>query len=993
MSHRTDASPHLDLNAVRPLLDGASGPRYWRSLEELAGTEAFQDYLRGEFPENVEVWTDPASRRDFLRLMGASLALAGIGGCGAQPPEEIVPYVKQPESVVPGRPRYYATAMTLGGFATGVLVESHEGRPTRIEGNPDHPASLGAADPFTQAEILALYDPDRSRVVLHNGRVSTYDDFLSALLAVRQSQLARKGAGLRVLTGSITSPTLAGRLKALLDDFPEARWHRHEPAGGDVQVDAPIYDFSKADIILSLDANFLAEGPSHIPDSRAFAARRELAEGDKPSAMNRLYVAEPCPTITGAMADHRKRVKAGEVLRLAQHVADAVGGDPPVVTRTYWADLVADDLKAHRGRGLVLAGAHQPAAVHVLAHQINVELGNVGQTVSYLESAEVRPPKGRGGSLADLVGHMQNGKVAALLILGGNPVYDAPADLDFAGALKHVGFVARLGLHEDETSELCPWHVPEAHTLETWGDALAFDGTATIQQPLIAPLYNGKSAIELLSAFTRGEGRAGLAEVRETWKERSRAKDFDAFWRKALHDGVVAGEKPKPRDVSPKDTAEARPDVGGLEIVFRPDPTIWDGRYANNGWLQELPKPMSKLTWDNAALMSPATAKRLGLAVDDLTGEADVVDLSYRGRTLRMPIWILPGHADDSVTVHLGYGRKKIGRVGENAGASAYALRTSDAPHFGGGLEVVRTGVRQKMAITQHHQNMENRELVRSATAEEFARNPEFAQEPDREFTRDLTLFDEPEPQAIRQAGFGNAWGMAINLNTCIGCNACVTACQSENNIPVVGKEQVLAGRELHWIRIDRYYEGSEADPAIVHQPVPCMHCEKAPCELVCPVAATTHSAEGLNEMTYNRCVGTRYCSNNCPYKVRRFNFLQYSDQKTPVLKLLNNPDVTVRTRGVMEKCTYCVQRISAARIHAEADGGRPVRGNEVVTACQAACPTRAITFGNLNDREAEVVKWKESPRNYALLAELNTRPRTTYLAKLTNPNPKLGSE
>ena len=437
---------------------------------------------------------------------------------------------------------------------------------------------------------------------------------------------------------------------------------------------------------------------------------------------------------------------------------------------------------------------------------------------------------------------------------------------------------------------------------------------------------------------------------------------------------------------------EGRQAAEGLEIVFRPDPTVFDGRFANNGWLQELPKPLTKLTWDNAAMLSPATARKLGLAVDGLNAEADLVDLRYQGRSLRMPIWILPGHAEDSVTVHLGYGRTKAGRIGDGAGANAYALRTSDAPHFGGGLEIRKVEGTQRLAITQHHHNMENRELVRSATVAAFQHDREFAQEPDRKYTRELTLYEDPAPQEAREHGVGNAWGMAIDLNLCIGCNACIIGCQSENNIPVVGREQVLAGREMHWIRVDRYFEGDEAAPKVAFQPLPCMHCEKAPCELVCPVAATSHSAEGLNEMTYNRCVGTRYCSNNCPYKVRRFNFLQYSDQTTPVLKLLNNPDVTVRTRGVMEKCTYCVQRISAARIRAD-EQNRPVGGDEVVTACQQACPTRAISFGNLNDKQAEVVRKKDSPRNYSLLAELNTRPRTTYLARVTNPNPELGAE
>ncbi len=595
---------------------------------------------------------------------------------------------------------------------------------------------------------------------------------------------------------------------------------------------------------------------------------------------------------------------------------------------------------------------------------------------------------------------MKGGKVSTLAILGGNPAYDASADLGFAEALRGVKTTIRLGLYEDETSKLCQWHIPESHPLEAWSDARAFDGTATIVQPLIAPLYGGKSAIEFVAALATGGSRQGLDLVRSYWKDQKPGAGFDAFWRKTLRDGVVAGSSAKPVQVALKPlgslTPEAEPVGGSVEVVFRPDPTVWDGRFANNGWLQELPKPMTRLTWDNAALVSPRTAESLGLRRDQLYGESDIIELTFPERTrLRIPAWVTPGQADGVITVHLGYGRTRAGRVGTGAGFDAYTVRTSGSP-WSARATATRTEKTYTLATVQHHSNMENRELVRVASLAKYGEHPRFAPGARRaRHAPEATLFEIPLPQLVRTPGEdgapgeGNAWGMAINLNTCIGCNACVVACQSENNIPVVGKEQVLMNREMHWIRIDRYYEGEEDDPEIHHQPVPCMHCEKAPCELVCPVGATTHSAEGLNEMTYNRCVGTRYCGNNCPYKVRRFNFFQYSDETTPSKKLMYNPDVTVRPRGVMEKCTYCVQRISAARIAAEGEGRR-VEGNEVVTACQGACPTRAIVFGNLNDRAADVVKHKASPRNYALLAELNTRPRTTYVAKLTNPNPDL---
>ena len=1006
--HHHHHDEHHGLAEIRGRLAGESGPQFWRSLEELAGTEAFQDFLGREFSSQAEEWSDPVGRRQFLRLMGASLALAGVSGCAFQPQQTIVPYVRAPEQIVNGKPLFFATALTHEGYATGVLVESWQGRPTKIEGNPGHPASLGATDAFMQASILSLYDPDRSQVITRNGRISTWDDFLAAVIDLRRRNRADGGERLRILTETVLSPTLVAQIRSLLAAFPKAKWYQYEPVGRDGAREGlrlafgehvePIHHLAKADVIVSLDADFTTQGPGRLRDAREFASRREPG-GPAGGSMNRLYVVEPTPSCTGSIADHRLAIPSGTIPIMVQAIAHGLGvagvtspapGMKPQHAK--FAAAIVADLKAHQGASLVMAGLGQPSVVHALTAAINHSLGNVGKTVDYIGTLE-SDPANRTAGLRELAADMSGGGVGTLLIVGGNPVYDAPADIDFSAAVDKVETTIRLGLFEDETSSRCHWQIPEAHPLEAWGDALASDGTATIVQPLIAPLYNGKSAIELVAALATGETKDGLDIVRSHWQAKRPGPGFDGFWRRTLRDGLVADSAAKPRSVAIKLTSvqiAPPPDVPALEVVFRPDPTIWDGRFANNGWLQELPKPISRITWDNAALMAPATARSLGVAADELTGKVDLVDLTRNGRTLRMPVWIVPGQAEGTITVHLGYGRTHAGRVGDGAGFNAYRLRTSDSPWSATGMRVEKVAGVYELATIQHHSNMEGRELVRIGTVDEYRKTPDFAQLPDEHVKPGLTLYEVPLPQLRRQEGHeGNSWGMSINLNTCIGCNACVVACQSENNIPVVGKEQVIRGREMHWLRIDRYYEGDADSPAIHHQPVPCMHCEQAPCELVCPVAATTHSAEGLNEMTYNRCVGTRYCGNNCPYKVRRFNFLQFSDETTPSLKLMRNPDVTVRSRGVMEKCTYCVQRINAARIVAEGENRR-VGGNEVETACQSACPTRAIVFGNLNDPAAEVVKLKSSPRNYALLAELNTRPRTTYLAKLTNPNPAL---
>ncbi len=993
MTRQDTDRQHLDLSVIRARLDALQGPEYWRSLEELAQTEDFQDFLHGEFPQQASVWMDPIGRRQFLQLMGASLALAGLGACTRQPDEKIVPYVKAPEQITPGKPLFFATAMTLGGIAYSLLVESHMGRPTKIEGNPNHPSSFGATTAFAQASVLTLYDPDRSKVVSDGRRISTWDAFLSTINTKLAAQGAKQGAGLRVLTETVTSPTLANQLKALLAKFPAAKWHQYEPVGRDpVRRGARLafgedvethYRFDKADVILALDADFLSSGPGSLRYARDFAAKRQVQSSHV--TMSRLYVVESTPSNTGAMADHRLPLRAGEIESFARTVAHGLGIEAvgeAVPTTSKWVDALVRDLQQHRGASIVVPGDHQPAIVHVLAHAMNHALGNVGSTVFYTDPVEANPVD-QTESLRELVREMEAGQVDMLVIAGGNPVFTAPADLSFAAHLSKVRLRIHLSLYQDETSALCHWHLPEAHYLESWGDARAHDGTVTMIQPLIAPLYGGKSGHELLAVLNGKPDRSSYDIVHDYWKGQNLADDFEKFWRKALHTGWIADTALPAKSVTlkpPEEWAAPAPQTltpqSPLEIVFHPDPTIWDGRFANNGWLQELPKPLTKLTWDNAVLVSPATAERLGLSNED------TVELRYRGRFVRGPVWIMPGHAEGSATVYLGYGRTRAGRVGTGVGFNAYAIRTSDASSFASGLEIRRTGDRYPLASTQHHHSMEGRHLIRVGTIQEYQKHPHFAQELAHEPSPDQTLYPEYKYE-------GYAWGMAIDLNACIGCNACVVACQAENNIPVVGKTEVIVGRAMHWLRIDRYYKGDLDNPETYHQPVLCMHCENAPCELVCPVAATVHSDEGLNDMVYNRCVGTRYCANNCPYKVRRYNYFLYADWNTRSLKLLRNPDVTVRSRGVMEKCTYCVQRINAARIEAKKED-RQIRDGEIVTACQAVCPTNAIVFGNINDPKSHVARLKAEPRNYGLLSDLNTKPRTSYLARLRNPNPEI---
>ncbi len=965
----------------------------WRSLEDRGRTPAARVRVQAEI---LAPLAEPTSRRSFLQLMGASMALAGLGACARQPIEKIVPYVKQPEDLVPGRPLFFATALTIAGVASPVLVESHEGRPTKIEGNPEHPASLGATDRFAQADIMRLYDPDRSTVVMHLDDISTWANCTEALRVALGEQLAKRGAGLRILTPSVTSPALAAQIGAVLAQYPDAKWVQYDPDGRDAVREAsrrafgaPMsvrYDLSNADVVVTLDSDLLTSGPGNVRYARDFMRRRRIHEGES-ATMNRLYAVESMPTSTGSVADHRVGLAPSEIALFTAALAAELGvagatrpsaALPDKAAR--WVVAVAKELAAHRGRSLVVAGDCLPVEVQVLAFAINAALGNVGPTFVVTDPIEVRPTA-QHEELAALASDMQSGRVETLLVLESNPVYDAPVDLAFGDAMRRVPNCFHLGLYRDETAELCQWHVPAVHELESWGDARAYDGTLSLQQPLVEPLYDGHSSLDVLM-LVAGQTGTVLDLIRSQWQVLYGGAGFEKLWRRTLHDGFASGSQFVPRGVelradAVRDAATrlAGTSASGNEVVLRFDPNVHDGRFANNGWLQEVPKPWTKLVWDNAAIVSAAMAHELGVETGDM------VELQTDGGKVEAGVWVLPGHAERCVTAHLGYGRRRGGNVAAGAGFDAYALSTTRS-RWGGPVQVRKVAGHRTLVTTQEHHDMMRRNLVRRATLEEFTANPHFAHEEGPAPARDESMFKTFEYK-------GNAWGVAIDLGSCTGCNACVVACNSENNIAVVGRDQVRRNREMHWIRIDRYFEGDLNDPQIHHQPVMCMQCENAPCEQVCPVAATSHSPEGLNDMVYNRCVGTRYCSNNCPYKVRRFNFYGYQDVKTPVLQLMRNPDVTIRTRGVMEKCTYCVQRINHARIDAKNEN-RPIRDGEIVTACQQVCPTEAIVFGDINDPESKVAKMKRETRNYGVLEDLNTRPRTTYVAKLRNPNSEL---
>jgi len=1007
--HVVDSAP-MTLEAVREELKGAKGKKYWRSMDELANTPEFQEAVVREFPAMAQEWVDPVSRRGFLRLMGASLALAGMAGCTKQPDEIIYPYVKAPEDLILGKPMYFATAHPFTTGAVPLLVKSDEFRPIKIDGNPEHAYNQGGSDPYSQGSLLDLYDPDRSQHVTFEGEGREWEEFAEAL---REKLAATKdGTGIYFLSTTFTSPTLARQWGEVQKAYPKAKLVQYDPALAGTTIASGInvrYDLTGADVIVSLDADFLsgASYPGFHRLVRDYADRRKQPE----NGMNRLYTVESTPTTTGMKAEHRLGLRASEIPAFTAALAQAVGVASVTAPAHVWSGeqqgfltALAKDLKASAGKSAVLAGIYQDRSVAELALAINNALGNVGKTVFVSPEPAIPMPSDQFGDFKGLVADLNAGKVDWMVILNANPIYDAPADLDFPTAFNKAKIVAHLGSHYDETGHVSHWHIPAAHYLEYWSDARAYDGTISIVQPMIDPLYGGHTAHDVFQNLLNEPMLSSYAAVRETWKPVIKG-DFETGWRKALHDGWIEntafdktakpgasfafkGAVPTP---TPKDS---------LEIIFRPDPTVYDGRWNNVGWLQELPKPVTNLSWDNAAIVSGATLSKLGLEEDD------IVELCVGDGRVKAPVIVAPGHPDNSVTVYLGYGREFAGRVGSGQGFNAYLIRNSWAPLYATG-SIRKVEGKWGIAITKSHYDDQRgsmfgqqgsgdnslegdealgpRGIIRCATLDEFKANPNFAHEGDNHETPryDTSLFPNwPYNEA-------NAWAMAIDMNSCTGCNACIVSCYAENNIPVVGKEQVRIGRDMQWIRIDTYFEGDLASPRAHFQPMNCQQCENAPCEQVCPVGATVHSPEGLNMMIYNRCVGTRYCSNNCPYKVRRFNFLLYSDYETESLKLMRNPDVTVRSRGVMEKCSYCVQRIQEAKIRADKEN-RNIRDGEIVTACQQACPAHAIVFGNKNDPNSHVSKLRAMERNYQVIADINTRPRTTYIAEVLNPNQEL---
>ena len=1054
MDKTPEVNKELALQKMRAELEGKRGQEYWRTLDEVSHSEEFNTWFEDEFPNRKDLLT--IDRRTLLKFAGASLALAGLSGCRGVflPEEKLVPYVKAPEELVPGKALFYASAVTLAGYATGVLVEQHEGRPIKLEGNPDHPASLGALDSISQSEVLNFYDPDRSQNVMDKNGIATWEEFQKVLKDQMEARVSTGGKGIAMLFGTVTSPTLGDMVEKFKKKYPAAKVYSWEPAGRSSVNSAvasvtgkpgvPVYDFSKAKVVVTVDGDFLSnsDNPGALVYARQFAQSRRVL--GKTGEMSRLYAIEASSGLVGAMADHRYMVKPSEVYGAACALAKEIGvsGPSAEATGVLKGDIAAivKDLKANIGQSIVVAGEHQPAEVHAIAFMINNALGNVGKTVKFVASPEASAGY---GTIEDLTKDLSIGLIDLLYISNSNPVYTAPADLKFADNLAKAKLKISLTGTPDETSALCDWTLPMAHTLEAWGDARSFEGTVTIQQPIIAPLFDGRSEIELFSNFM-GENRGGYDILRTYWQANGMGtKDFEKTWRTAIHNGTVANTASA--TLAMATLAPTLPPViaptAGLEAAFIPDSAVFDGRFGNNGWLQELPRPLTKVVWDNVVTLSVTDAAALNVKTDEMVkvttpvGEIDGI------------VYVLPGQAPGSVTMNLGYGRTSGGTLAtvgisnggdQGGGFDSYKLRTSKSLHYTQITSITSLNTEQHLASTQGHSPLggskvpDKRDIIRVGTlaaylkAAEESEKEQTQEKKQEKFDEALKIGQSPDKKEIREGNLypeevfewdGDQWGMTIDMNACTGCGACVTACQAENNISVVGKEQVGKGREMHWIRLDRYYTGSDENPEVVWQPVACVHCEKAPCEPVCPVAATIHSHEGLNQMVYNRCVGTRYCSNNCPYKVRRFNYLNWTDNqeqftkkvqpwntrvipgpiKEPksdgiqLLKLLNNPDVTVRSRGVMEKCTYCVQRINEARIESK-KAGRRIADGDVITACQQSCPSQAIVFGNIADKNSKVSKLRNDPRSYLLLEELQTRPRTSHLAKLRNPNPEIKS-
>ncbi len=1012
--------------------------RFWRSLAHLRNDPAFQQIARHEFMPGAADPPGGASRRQFLQLMGASIAMAGLSAC-RRPVQRIMPYTRKPEEIIEGIPLFYATAMPLRGVLSGLLAQSHEGRPTKVEGNPDHPVSRGATGVFEQASVLNLYDPDRSRSVLRDGAASTWAAFVDFC---RQLAVDAAGKRLVVLSEETSSPTVAALRQQLAGRFPQLRWITYRAEGDDpVRLGLqrafgspyrPVYHFEQAQVIVSLDADFL--GPTahnFVHATRAFADGRRLSTPQ--DAMSRLYVVESAYSITGGMADHRLRLRSSQIPAFAAALAARLGlGSGPTAFADHpYVAAMAADLQQAGSRGLVLAGETQPPEIHALCAALNGALGSIGTAVTYLDAGE-EPTRPQAEELVELVRDLNDGNVDALLLLGVNPVYDAPAGLDFGAAMKRAGETIHVGLWVDETARAARWHLPRAHYLEAWGDGRSYDGTLSVIQPLIAPLYaDARSDIEVLGALATGLDQAGYDLVRAGWRAVLPGA-FEQAWRKVLHDGFLPGTAFAPAADPPQPpTLGALPTPGDddLELVFRLDPTVLDGVYANNAWCQELPDPTTKIVWDNVALMSPQTADRLDLSVEYSKGKyyVDLVELTLGDRSVTLPVWVLPGHADDSISVTLGYGREITsnrphrkspfwdkdedtdvyghGALANGVGQNVAVLRPTASTRVATGVQVRKTGQTYLIITTQEHGTLdvEARPLVRVATYAEYEKQPDFVQEfeaptPREPFAEYPALWENQHPAGTAAMKdnpyYRNQWGMVVDLNACTGCSACIVACNSENNISVVGKEHVGNGREMLWMRLDRYFishgdDEAPENPQMVVQPVLCQHCENAPCEAVCPVAATVHSPDGTNQMIYNRCIGTRYCSNNCPYKVRRFNFFNWTKTLPLEVQMAQNPNVTVRFRGVMEKCSFCIQRIRRAQQRAGLED-RTVEDGEVVTACQQACPAQAITFGDLNDPESRVSTMKQNSRRYEMLAELDVKPRLSYLGRVRNPNPSL---
>jgi molybdopterin-containing oxidoreductase family iron-sulfur binding subunit len=994
-------SQNMHTDKLHPKPDAlSSSDAQWLNLDAFVDDPDFGAFMQQNYPREAAIVEGAGmNRRNFLKLMGASMVLGGLTltGCAPARPEHeaIIPYVREPENLIPGKPLFFASTVVVGGVGTGIVIETHEGRPHRVDSNPNHPGSAGGASTGILASVLELYNPQRSAEVREDGNISSWDDFAAAFNTIRGD--LGDGSGIRILTEQSSSPALAQQVADLQEQYPGAQWYQYDPVGrNNVKEGArlafgdpvnTVYDISQAATILSLDSNFLGgQMPGSLHYARDFADGRRVRveEGADSLAddvtMNRLYAVESTPTITGANADHRQTLRATEVGQFALALANAVGAAGGQDVSGNWDaqffSVLVEELQASGSNSVVIVGDEQPPAVHALGHAINEALGNVGTTVRYTDPLITNSPN-TVEQLSTLTSDITSGNVEALFIIGGNPAFTAPSDIPFGDAISRVPFSVHVGTYFDDTSEQCVWHVPEASYIEAWADARAYDGTASVVQPPIGSIFEDARSLHEMIAFIADDDRSGYDVVRDYWQGEL-SGDFETTWRTALHDGVIEGTTFD--SISPSLSGTLADDIAaqisapsaGLELILRPDPNLYDGRYAYNAWLQEVPEAITKITWDNYAQLSPATADSLRLE------NGDLVTLTLAGRSIEAPVWVVTNHPDDSVTVYLGYGQGISAELDAGLNFNAYPIRTSEMLWIGNDVQLERSGGSYQLARTQKEFETFGTKPVRPGTLAEFITNPQFAEKKLKEgnFLEDVTFEgDTGEYQ----------WGMSIDLTSCIGCNACMVGCQSENNIPSVGKAEVLQERDMHWIRIDRY---DAADGGSNFQPVPCQHCENAPCEYVCPVQATVHDHEGLNLMIYQRCIGTRACSANCPYSVRKFNFKDYIDD-APTLVDQRNPDVTVRMRGVMEKCTYCVQRISAARAEAGKED-RPIRDGEVTPACATACPTQAIHFGDISDPTTRVSREKAQPHDYGVLEEINTVPRTTYLAHLSNPNAAL---